>query len=89
MEFDQEALSELLTVPAFHHRRIMGAIRDLHHQAETETRNRKPLATPLDLLPEATWELRVDPYRVLYFVAARTVRVLRVIMKVGTTEDSL
>lgn len=86
---DQEARAELAAIPVFHRRQIVQAIRELEHRAETVTRNRKPLDEPLDLSPDATWEVRAASFRVFYRVDERTVRVLRVIMKTGTTEESL
>lgn len=62
---------------------------NLVEKAEVETTNRKPLREPLQLLPEATWEVRVGPFRVLYRFDDGTVIVLRVILKRGTTEESL
>jgi mRNA-degrading endonuclease RelE of RelBE toxin-antitoxin system len=86
---DEEARAELTDIQAFYRRPVVQAIRLLAHLAETETRNRKPLAEPLDLLPDATWECRVGVFRVLYRVEERTARVLRVIIKSGTTGESL
>jgi len=40
----------------------------LANQPETETRNKRRLARPLGWCPEATWQLRVRTYRVLYRV---------------------
>lgn len=68
---------------------IRRAVAALEHQAVSETINRKPLREPLSALPEATWEVRVDRHLVLDRVDGGTVRVLRVILKVGTTGESL
>jgi mRNA-degrading endonuclease RelE of RelBE toxin-antitoxin system len=90
IEFSERAAAELAEARAFEQRMIVAAIRVLRHQAEVPTQNRKRLRAPLDELPEASWQLRVGKYRVLYEVlGGRTVRVLRVIIKAGTTAESL
>jgi mRNA-degrading endonuclease RelE of RelBE toxin-antitoxin system len=76
-------------VRAFDRPPIRRAVAALEHQALTETINRKPLREPLSTLPEATWQLRVGRYRVLFQVEGGTVWVLRVILKTGTTGESL
>jgi len=86
---DEEARAELLAIRVFYRRPIVQAVRALGFLAETETRNRKRLAAPLDLLPDATWECRVGSFRVLYRVDGRIARVLRVIIKAGTTRKSI
>jgi mRNA-degrading endonuclease RelE of RelBE toxin-antitoxin system len=86
---DEAARAELREIQVFYRRPIVEAVRQLAHDAEIETRNRKRLGEPLDLLPDATWECRVGPFRVLYAIEGRTVRVLRVILKTGTTQESL
>jgi mRNA-degrading endonuclease RelE of RelBE toxin-antitoxin system len=84
------AANELAAQRAFDQRALVVAIRELAHQAETVTRNRRRLREPLDDLPEATWQLHVGKYRVFYeVVEGRIARVLRVIIKQGTTAESL
>lgn|SRR5262245_24530661 len=61
----------------------------LAHQAETETRNQRPLASPLDWCPEATWQLRVRTYRVLYRVEGGVVSVLRLTFKGRQTSEEM
>jgi len=54
----------------------------LEHQAETVTRNRKPMSKLVPGLAAPAWEVRVGDYRILYEVRkGRIVRVLRVIFK--------
>jgi mRNA-degrading endonuclease RelE of RelBE toxin-antitoxin system len=89
IEWSVLAKIELRRLRAFERPLIRKAIAALEHQALTETINRKQLREPLSALPEATWELRVDRRRVLYRVDGGTVRVLRVILKTGTTGESL
>jgi len=82
--WDEEAKAELAAVRPFQRRIVVEAVeRQLRHQPDVETRNRKPLREPLGELPEATWELRVrGDYRVFYWlVDSQTVTVLRVILK--------
>ena len=89
IEWTARAAAELDELRAFDRPPIRRAVGALEHQALMETINRKPLREPLSALPEASWEVRVDRYRVLYRVDGGTVRVLRVILKVGTTGESL
>ena len=82
IEWDPRAEAELEALHVFDSRPIVQAVRELSHQAETETRNRKPLLHPIDDVPEAAWEIRVVEHRVLYEVKeGQTVRILRVILK--------
>lgn len=81
IEVAPEAQSELRRLRPFDARPVYRAVAELRSQARIETRNRKPLRSPLDALPEASWEIRVGRYRVLYAIAGLTVRVLRVIVK--------
>jgi len=90
IEISDRALDELEHLRPFEERPIIQAIRILSRQAETVTQNRKRLREPLEHLPDATWELRVGRHRVFYEIRDRaTVRVLRVIIKTGTTSESL
>jgi hypothetical protein len=91
--WDEEAKSELAALNSFRRKIIVDVVeRQLRHQPDVETRNRKPLREPLPDVPEASWELRIQgDTRVLYWIADRgTVGVLRVILK-GTSPlaDSL
>ena len=90
IEMSQLANEELEQLRPFDRRPIVQALRLLSHQAETETRNRKRLRRPLEGVPSDTWELRIGIHSVLYEVRAHaTVRVLRVIIKKGTTAESV
>jgi mRNA-degrading endonuclease RelE of RelBE toxin-antitoxin system len=87
IEWSPRAALELDELRAFEAKVIHRAIEWLAYQAETVTRNRKPLDPPLQEIPGASWELRVRAYRVFYEVRPgvaenpRTVRILRVILK--------
>ena len=89
IEWTDQAKIELRRVRAFDRPPIRKAVVALEHEAVAETINRKPLREPLSTLPEATWEVRVGRHRVLYQVEGGTVWVLRVILKTGTTGESL
>jgi len=91
IRWTEEAKTDLRLAPVFQRRPILAAVDLLRHQASVETRNRKPLAEPLEGLPAGTWEIRVGEYRVVYWTeAGRTVHVLRVILKgSSTTADAL
>ena len=89
IEWTALAKIELRLLRAFDRPPVRRAVAALEHQAVTETINRKPLREPLPALPEASWAVRVGRHRVLYRVDGGTVRVLRVILKTGTTGESL
>jgi mRNA-degrading endonuclease RelE of RelBE toxin-antitoxin system len=89
IEWTAQAKIELKDVRAFDRSPIRRAVAALEHQAVTETINGKPVREPLFALPQATWEIRVGRHRVLYQVEGGTVWVLRVILKTGTTGESL
>ena len=90
IEVSEEAAAELAELRAFDQRRIVQAIRELANQADVRTRNRRPLREPVGELPRVTWQVRVDKHRIFYEIRDEgTVRVLRVIIKRGTTEESL
>lgn len=78
-------------VKPFHRKPLIAAILELGHQADVETKHRKPLAAPLRELPAATWEVSVGEHRAFYEIeesaeegSLKTARVLRVILK-GTS----
>jgi len=91
IEWSDEAETDRQSLSVFARRRVAGAVADLTHQAEIETRNRKRLRRRLGALTEAEWNLRIGDLRVLYrIVDGRIVRILRVIFKgIGTTDDAL
>jgi mRNA-degrading endonuclease RelE of RelBE toxin-antitoxin system len=89
LEWAPQAKMELDTLRSFDRPAIRRAVDELQHQALVETTNRKPLQAALSALPDATWQIRVGRHRVLYRVDDRTVRILRVILKVGTTGGSV
>ena len=67
---------------------ISRAVLQLADQAETRSRNRKPLSAAISWCPTATWQLRIEDYRVLYRVDGSIVQVLRVRFKgFRTTEE--
>jgi mRNA-degrading endonuclease RelE of RelBE toxin-antitoxin system len=85
LQWSEEAKADMRRIPAFRRRPVFAAVEQLRGQAEVETRNRKPLAEPIEDLPDATWEVRVGEYRCLYRIdGGQTARVLRVIFK-GTS----
>jgi len=88
LEWDPTAHEEFDELSSFDARPILKAIRELRHQAEVETRNRKPLREAIPSVPDASWEVRVGDHRVLYEVRKhRMVRLLRVIFKGRLTID--
>jgi hypothetical protein len=83
------AKAEIRAMRAFDRPSIQRAVAELAHQASVENTNRKPLREGLEGLPDVTWQVRVNRWRVLYWVDGKTVYVLRVILKDGTTAESL
>jgi mRNA-degrading endonuclease RelE of RelBE toxin-antitoxin system len=80
---------DLDSVPAYDAVIVGTSVAILAHQAETETRNRKRLAAPIGWCPEATWQLRVRSYRILYRVERGTVQVLRLTFKGRQTTEEM
>jgi mRNA-degrading endonuclease RelE of RelBE toxin-antitoxin system len=88
LEWDPRAERDVDELRVFDARQIVAAIGDLQYEAETRTRQRKPLRNVIPSVPDASWEVRVGEYRVFYEVRKdQTVRVLRVILKGRRTTD--
>jgi mRNA-degrading endonuclease RelE of RelBE toxin-antitoxin system len=92
IEWSPDALADVERIRPFDVRSIFRAVEELQHQADVETRSRKPLREPIDELPEDPWELRVGAFRVVYRIReeppgtegasqGKIVRILRVIFK--------
>src|SRR5437588_416763 len=66
LEFTPEAIEDLAALRKYDQRQLLETIeKQLPHQPEQETRNRKRLR-PNKL---AQWELRIDTFRIFYDVA--------------------
>ena len=91
IEWSEEAEADLVSLAVFRRPRIVTAVEGLRHDAEVETRNRKPLKRVLPRLPGAEWNLRVGDVRVLYRISeGPAVQILRVIIKgTSTTDEAL
>ena len=85
VEFDRD----LDEIPPYDGPIIRAAVLVLRHQAEQPTRNRRPLKMPTSWCSDATWQLRVGRYRVLYSVLERTVSLLRVTFKERRTTEEM
>ncbi len=87
ISYDQAIKKHLRTIEAKYHALIRAAIeRQLQHEPDKETRNRKPLRQPAPF--EATWEIRFGPancFRVLYGIDAerREVQIQAIAVKEG------
>jgi mRNA-degrading endonuclease RelE of RelBE toxin-antitoxin system len=68
---------------------IRAAVLLLRDQAESPTRNRRPLADPITWCPDASLQLRIRDYRVLYDVRLGVVRLLRVTFKGRKTTEEM
>jgi mRNA-degrading endonuclease RelE of RelBE toxin-antitoxin system len=89
LEYDQTAYDDIDEVDAFDLPIIRRAIDLLRDQADVPTRNRRALVRPISWCPEATWQLRVRAYRVLYRFDGGTVRLLRVRWKGSFTTEEI
>jgi mRNA-degrading endonuclease RelE of RelBE toxin-antitoxin system len=85
VEFDRD----LDEIPPYDGPIVRAAVLVLQHQAEQPGRNRRPLKLPVSWCSDATWQLRVGQYRVLYSVHERTVSLLRVTLKERRTTEEM
>ena len=91
IDWSDDAKADMELVPIFHRRKVFTAVKRLRHDALTETLQRKALTAPLDDFPDASWRVRIGPYRAYYRVdQGQTVVILRVILKgSSTTADAV
>jgi mRNA-degrading endonuclease RelE of RelBE toxin-antitoxin system len=88
LDFDPRFDVDLSLLDAFAYPRIRSAVLQLRDQAETRSRNRRPLRGTVWWCPDATWQARVGDFRILYRVEGRSVELLRVKYKgTRTTEE--
>ena len=80
---------DLDEIPAYDAVIVRSAVALMVTQAETPTKNRRRLSSPISWCPEADWQLRVRSYRVLYRVDEGTVRVLRLTFKGRMTTEEM
>jgi mRNA-degrading endonuclease RelE of RelBE toxin-antitoxin system len=76
-------------IPAYDAVIVRTRVAVLAQQPEVEARNRRRLGAPVAWCPEATWQLRVGDYRVLYRVDRALVRVLRLTFKGRKTTEEM
>lgn len=81
--------ADLDNIPAYDAAAVGSRVRLLAYQAEVAARNRRRLAAPVSWCPDATWQLRVGSYRILYRVDGGNVHVLRVIFKGRKTTEEM
>jgi mRNA-degrading endonuclease RelE of RelBE toxin-antitoxin system len=90
LQYEDAYLDDLRTLArAYDLPAITRAVMQLADQAETRTRNRRPLSTPISWCPAATWQQRVEEYRVLYRVDGGIDQVLRVRFKGSRTTEEM
>ncbi len=85
VEFDRD----LDEIPAYDGPVIRSAVLVLRDQAEHPVRNRRPLERQISWCLDATWQLQVGRYRVLYSVHQHTVSLLRVTLKERRTTEEM
>jgi len=81
---DLRTLADAYSLPI-----VTAAVLLLADQAEVATRNRRPLVSSVSWCPEATWQLRIGAFRVLYSVAGGLVDVLRLKFKGSKTTEEM
>jgi mRNA-degrading endonuclease RelE of RelBE toxin-antitoxin system len=89
IEWEQPAFDDLEEIDSFDSPIIHREVRLLEHHADQPGRNRRPLARPVAWCPDATWQLRVGGYRVLYSLEAGVVRILRIKWKGRSTTEEM
>lgn len=89
IEWDQAARDDLEILDAFNAPIVHREVRLLEYHANQRARNRRPLAAPVGWCPEATWQLRVGEYRVLYALLPGVVRILRIKWKNRLTTEEM
>lgn len=89
LNYDLAFDTDLSRLDAFVYPTIRSAVSLLPHQAEVATRHRRPLNAPVSWCPEATWQLRIGDYRVLYRVDRNRVLLLRVLLKGSRTTEEM
>jgi len=89
LEYDQAAYDDIDELDSFDLPIVRKGIETLEEGADVPARNRRPLARPVSWCLEATWQLRVRDYRLLYRIDGSTVRILRLRWKGPlTTEEA-
>jgi mRNA-degrading endonuclease RelE of RelBE toxin-antitoxin system len=68
---------------------ITTAVLGLAEEADVPSRNRRPLTDPISWCPAATWQQRVENYRVLYRIEDGVVFILRVRFKGSKTTEEM
>jgi len=81
---DERAVTSAFELPT-----ILAAVGHLADQAEAETKHRRRLARPISWCEQATWQLKIGSYRVLYRVDGGTVSVLRLRFKGSKTTEEM
>jgi mRNA-degrading endonuclease RelE of RelBE toxin-antitoxin system len=87
--YEQGYLDDLEQIDPFDIPWIRDSLLQLDYQAEQATRNRRPLRSPVSWCPEATWQLRVRAYRVLYRIQDGVVTVLRLRFKGSAATEEM
>jgi mRNA-degrading endonuclease RelE of RelBE toxin-antitoxin system len=89
IEWEQAARDDLDMLDSFESPILHREVRLLEHHADQPGRNRRPLTAPVRWCPEATWQLRVGGYRVLYSLQPGVARILRIKWKDRLTTEEM
>jgi hypothetical protein len=81
---------DLRAMPVFDRARIQAAVAtSLAGEPDKPSGHRRPLKVPISWCPEASWQLRVGDYRVLYRMESAAVGVLRVRLKARRSTEGM
>jgi mRNA-degrading endonuclease RelE of RelBE toxin-antitoxin system len=90
LTFASTYVADLRALPIFDRARIQAAVAtSLPAEPDRPARHRRALKAPVSWCPEATWQLRVGNYRVLYRLEGDAVEVLRVRLKARRTTEEM
>jgi mRNA-degrading endonuclease RelE of RelBE toxin-antitoxin system len=88
--FASSYLQDLRDLPIFERARIQASVvTSLVHEPVRPAKHRRPLQAPVSSCPEATWQLRIGDYRVLYRLDRDAVEVLRVRLKARRSTEEM
>ena len=90
LAFADTYLTDLRELPVFDRARVQASVASsLEGEPDRPTRHRRPLKSGVGWCPEATWQLRVGEYRVLYRIQNSSVEILRVRFKGRRTTEAM
>ena len=90
LAFAASYVADLRALPVFDRARVQAAIAvSLASDADRPSKQRRPLKAAVSWCPEASWQLRIGDFRVLYRLESDFVEVLRVKLKARRTTEEM